>query len=476
MKKKIKQIFALLFLILLSFFTRFYRLDFPPNVVFDEAHFGLYATKYLSHQYYFDVHPPLGKLIFGLVAFFFRIEPGFDFPKSASYSDFNFLPLRATVALFGSLFVILIYFLVKELGFSEKTAFLASFLILFDNAFLVQSRLILMDIILLFFIFLSLYLYILLKKTPLFSKKWWLLISFLGIFLGFAISIKVIGFGILGLLWLWEIFEERFFSKSKKEIFSKIGFLFFLPIFLFLFFFAIHIALLWNPCFEKCGFVLEEEIMLSKKNPKEYAFFLKLNTPPSGNFFKKIFKVIVATMISNLRVGNWYFESYWYSFPLMVRPIPYFKGSVGEKNLYLAFSGNPIIWWGCSLGVFIYLYLIIRNLISKFKMDLPSTFYSPHLRLLLAGYLIFWTSFTIVPRFLLLYHYLTALVFAIIISVNLVCGLLEKMPKKSNILLFAILLSCFVSFLYFSPLTYGFPISNSHFLIKKWIPWLTLWQ
>jgi hypothetical protein len=42
--------------------VRFYDLHYPDSVVFDEYHFGAFVNKYNWGKYFFDIHPPLGKL------------------------------------------------------------------------------------------------------------------------------------------------------------------------------------------------------------------------------------------------------------------------------------------------------------------------------------------------------------------------------------------------------------------------------
>lgn len=49
--------------------TRFYGLDQPNAIVFDELHYGRYAGLYLKQTFFFDSHPPLGKQLLALAGY-----------------------------------------------------------------------------------------------------------------------------------------------------------------------------------------------------------------------------------------------------------------------------------------------------------------------------------------------------------------------------------------------------------------------
>lgn len=55
-------------LTLSAFITRFYRIEEPNQTVFDEVHFGGFTMNYYNKEHFFDIHPPLGKLLFAAVA------------------------------------------------------------------------------------------------------------------------------------------------------------------------------------------------------------------------------------------------------------------------------------------------------------------------------------------------------------------------------------------------------------------------
>lgn len=132
----------------LGLFTRYYRLDKPTGVVFDEFHFGRFTNQYNAGTYLFDIHPPLGKLVLYFVGRFF----GYDHTK-CSYSniqdqyspDCRYVWLRVAAAAFGSATAPVIYWVVTGFGGSVRAGILASLLFIFDGLNLTESRLILID-------------------------------------------------------------------------------------------------------------------------------------------------------------------------------------------------------------------------------------------------------------------------------------------------------------------------------------------
>ena len=197
-----KKKLPIIILVVASFALHFSFLTYPAQVVFDEVHFGKFVSAYFSHEYYFDIHPPLGKIMIAGFAKTAGFEPGFDFNQIGKQFDAkNLLILRFLPALFGSLLPLVIYLLLKQMGFSVKVAFLGGFLTLADNALLVQSKFILLDVFLLLFGFLSLYFFLKAKQEKEFAKN----LAFLATSAALAacsLSIKWTGLSFLGIIFL----------------------------------------------------------------------------------------------------------------------------------------------------------------------------------------------------------------------------------------------------------------------------------
>jgi dolichyl-phosphate-mannose--protein O-mannosyl transferase len=107
------------------------------------------------------------------------------------------------------------------------------------------------------------------------------------------------------------------------------------------------------------------------------------------------------------------YASAWWSWPLMLRPVYYWS----HADAVLYFVGNPAFWWGTTLG----LLLVLANGVLLRVTDLRlAGGRSPWPRLLwvpLLGYLIALMPLMRVPRALFLYHYLTALLFALCVVI-----------------------------------------------------------
>jgi dolichyl-phosphate-mannose--protein O-mannosyl transferase len=458
------------FLIFFSFFTRFWQLYFPEKVVFDETHFALYANKYLLNEYYFDVHPPLGKMLFALLLYFFGSKTNFDFRAGEFYPNSDYLLLRSFVAFFGALLPLLVYFLMKKLGFSQRSSFLASFLIIFDNALLVQSRFILLDILLAFFVFLSLFLFFLQKEKKSFSFYWYLLNFLLSLSISFSISIKFIGFGILAMILFLEILEEKIFTKSKKEIFWRFFFIVLFPLFIYFFVSFLHLKILNKICIQNCGFVYDDLTsryirQLPKEERKEV--YEILYYPPKGNTISQVFLLSYYMISTNTAIKeDFYYASKWYSWPFLIRPIVYAKDKIDDKVQFIFLLGNPIIWWSSFLGVVFSLYYVLRK---HFLEKIPFCFQNENFRIFYLGYFIFLFPFAAISRFTLLYHYFLALLFSIIIF-SISFDFLLRNLKIGSFLFFIFLTLVFLSFIFFAPLSFGIPLSFSQFKMRIWLP------
>ncbi|XP_042108724.1 protein O-mannosyl-transferase 2 isoform X1 [Ovis aries] len=247
---------ALLALVTLtSFATRFHRLDQPPHICWDETHFGKMGSYYINRTFFFDVHPPLGKMLIGLAGYLSGYDGTFLFQKPGdNYEHHSYMGMRGFCAFLGSMLIPLAYLTVLELSRSLPAALLTAALLTFDTGCLTLSQYILLDPILMFFIMaamLSMVKYNSCANRP-FSAPWWFWLSLTGVNLAGALGVKFVGlFIILQVGWntlsdLWHLFGDLSLSMVTlgKHLTARILCLIVLPLALYIATYAVHFMVL----------------------------------------------------------------------------------------------------------------------------------------------------------------------------------------------------------------------------------------
>ena len=248
-------------LMFISIFTRIYAIDRSSIVVWDEAHFGKFANWYIKRTFYFDVHPPLGKMMIALFGWIFGYNGDFSFDSGSTYTkDVPFKEMRAMCAIIGALSGPLMYGIAKNLGMKRQTATLVATLVIFDNALLTISKFILLDPLLLTFTCLSIFCatkFSTIRET--FSMRWISWLTLTGLSLGLTMSIKWVGLftyafvGCLTIKDLWNILGSRsrmssrkFTDDNMKHWSFRILLLILLPLGVYMSTFMIHFKILEN--------------------------------------------------------------------------------------------------------------------------------------------------------------------------------------------------------------------------------------
>jgi len=444
-----KEKYLIIFITVISLITHFSFFGHPNEVVFDEVHFGKFVSGYLTHTYFFDIHPPLGKLIIAGAAKIASFTPIFNFGTiGEKYANTDYLVLRFLPTLAGALLAPIIYLLSRQLKFSKRVSAMAGIFVAFENALLVQSRFILLDAFLLLFGFCAILFFLKFKDENRFPG--YLLLS--GIFSGLAGSIKWTGFGFLGLILIFYFIDWIKNNRKLKNALMGIFFLAIVPLLIYSLVFGIHFLLLTNSgtgdAFHSPEF--QKTLHGSRYENDE-------NVQPM-NMFNKLIELNISLFTSNQGLtASHPYSSSWYTWPFMARPIFFWQGSEASSTQRIYSIGNPFVWWFGTFAVIACLFGLIKNLIKRNfeKIDSTTIF-------LLVGYFINFLPFIFIGRVMFIYHYLPALVFSILIVAN-------KIEKTDKSLSVPLALGAMLIFLLFCPLSYGLSINQEYINLITWL-------
>ncbi|EGG01080.1 family 39 glycosyltransferase [Melampsora larici-populina 98AG31] len=249
----------LICLTILAFLIRTWAIWRPSSVVFDEVHFGGFASKYIKSRFFMDVHPPLGKLLITLVAWINGYKGNFNFRDIGSdYLTGNvpYVQMRLLPASLGALIVPISYLTMRMLTLKPMSCLLGSLMIIFENGLIVQSRFILLDSPLLFFTTLTIFFHTGFcyedSKRGGFTKRWWIWLLLTGLSLGAVASTKWVGFftiatiGLVTIQQLWNLMGDLRvpIPLLARYFMARVMALVIVPIGFYLFIFQVHLWIL----------------------------------------------------------------------------------------------------------------------------------------------------------------------------------------------------------------------------------------
>ncbi|MDE2018849.1 MAG: phospholipid carrier-dependent glycosyltransferase [Patescibacteria group bacterium] len=469
-KQSRSSVIALAIIIAAGLGLHLIRISYPARPVFDEAHFATYAADYVKDHVFFDIHPPLGKLIYAsaipLALRFENNAPLGDttfvgytksptgtvyFATDIPYGAFPYVPLRLISVFFGLALTVAFYFFLRNIGIGEVGALLGAFFVTFENAMLLETKLILLNGMYLAFGFAALAIWFehihFSKSLPSHSPSSILHAPILAGFL-FALSlgVKLEGIIFIGPV-LISLFEGRLRGEDglralKKFLFTAL-----------LVFVAIS--------FLNFLFFSPAQILAFSKS-------LGIKFPAPTNIRATYFLAYAMTTVvpwTGYLVGGAQLQgSLWYGWPFMRGVMTYYFAPGNAGNLVL--QGNPVVWYSSTLAVFIFIVTLLWRIGHWF---IGHSFDIRHLSLDLAkaplilfvGYLSALAPFfTFVHRGAFLYHYFPAYLFAIGLLAYLVSHWLKlddfhSLSKKQGLYLTGIITFVVAGFIMTAPLIYG---------------------
>lgn len=444
----------------LAAITRFAFLFDPKAIVFDEIFFREAALHYQYGTYYFDLHPPLAKLLLGAWGSLAGVD-GTPLGKEAAVG------LRVLPAFAGTVLIVVFYAFLRLLSKSRRVATLGAVLLLLDNAILAESRFTFMDSMLLLFglgaVTVALYAR---QRT---GRRYWYLLAAAALLAGCALSTKLTGLsslGLIGLLWLVDVVRER---RSWKPVLGQAALLALIPVMVYVGSFAVHFALL--PKSGSGDGYMPPRFQETLQGNASYKADAHLSF---ADKFTDINKAIHKSELA-LNDATHPNSSPWTSWPIAKRSVYLWVGPGDNgRSRFIYTIPNPVVWWGTLLGVLVVgIGWIARR--ARFR---------PHrwpLAFLGVAWAANWFPFAVIERPMFLYHYFFALMFSlafVVVGLGALLGWSKDEPatkpftfpsRRSAIPFWGIIGAALLAFLYFGALTYGLALTEDGMQDRMWL-------
>jgi dolichyl-phosphate-mannose--protein O-mannosyl transferase len=434
------------------------------------SHFGTFVDNLLSREVLFDIHPPLGKLTLAGLGHLAGYRPvdGFGYEEiGKEYGSVLYYPLREIAAVFGTVTVPLIYITSRELGVSWVGSLLAASLYCFDNLNIIESRLILMDSQIMFYLILSLYCALRLWKTPEDTWQRFLWLTLTGAVSGFSMSVKWTALATPALIAIISFFGLHFLNEPLALL--ECAWASITGISVYVFFFWVHFRIVikdgpgtpFFPAVLRQTLIGHETYEPSAPKPGFWSMFWYTN------------KTMLSANASITTRHRW--ESYWYWWVVNWRGLLYFNRQEPETGKWASvyLLCNPIVCWFCAACVAIMAtagLFTTRYRRGGFGIFCGKTGAARQKALstclfLMSGWLVNLLPYILVDRSAFVYHYLPGLLYAQLLGGVMV----DQLPRRIGIVSMATTVCAAVGgFCFFAPWTYCVPLTSEQHAQMRW--------
>lgn len=380
---------------------------YKNSTYFDEIYHARTAYEHIHGiLQYENTHPPLGKLLIALGIKMFGMTP---------------FGWRIVGTVFGMFMVPVMYLFGLKVFRTKLGAFACSFFMMFDFMHFTQTRIATIDVYVTFFIILM---YYWMYDVYMLSDNYYRSFALSGLMFGLGIASKWIAvYASVGLFVLFVLSKYRLYKEKKdleicKTLVYGVVFFVVLPSIIYI---ASYIPVMRG---EMKGVTLMDTVI---------------------GYMKHMYTYHAKTVLTATHP----FQSRWYEWQIIKRPIWYFYASGGLDKLKssIVCMGNPAIWWTSIVALFYTIGLAIK---TKDRRMVP----------ILVAFFCQYIPWMFVRRITFIYHFFSMLPFAIIMVVYMI--------SEEKKYLYTLMTVSAVLFLVFYPVLTGVSVPERYIEGLKW--------
>jgi dolichyl-phosphate-mannose--protein O-mannosyl transferase len=348
----------------------------------------------------------------------------------------------------------------RAFTYSNTAALFSGLLMTVENFFIIPSRYILGDIFIYCFGMAGLWLFLHKDRYSLYSYAWWSSFVGAGVLFGLAVGAKVSGalFPLVALGIALHYWRQGTSMPSWRLL---MGLLVLLPGLVVFTLFYIHFSLL-DP-FTPVLNVIGEQRNQDDRTLRLFQPIRDLSLATSWGHFPGLVvqRVFESTLASLAVVASHVVphdpalhSTQWWLWPFMAQPFILTFQQADNVFFIVYFFGNPLLWWMGLIALVAGLWLRTRG------------HWFQEYDVLLGAWGVNLLIMALLPRPVFIYHYSLSLLFLIV----LLGAFLARMYSVRPLRAWGIMGLIVFSFVFFSPWTYGLPLTENEIQVRLWLP------